>query len=91
MEGKKIEYVRVEWMDAHSSLDSITISELLKAKPFLTESVGILIHEDKEKIILSFMNFGFNIKDEPLVKHYQVIPKGMVKKITKLKELKNEN
>ena len=81
-------FVRVEWIDAHSSMDSITVEELIKAKPFLTESVGCLMHEDKEKIILSFMNFGFNISDGPLIKHYQVIPKGMVRKITKLREVK---
>ena len=80
--------VKVEWIDAHSSMDSITIEELIKEEPFLTESVGRLMHQDKEKIILSFMNFGFNISESPLIKHYQVIPRGMVKKITKLKEVK---
>jgi len=78
--------VRVEWLDAHSCMDSITVEELIKEKPFLTESVGCLMHEDKEKIILSFMNFGFNINDSPLVKHYQVIPRGMIKRIVNLKE-----
>ncbi len=85
---KKYPKVEVEWVDAHSSLDATTISELIKQKPFLTQSVGYLMLEDKEKIILSFMNFGFNINEECLIKHYQVIPKGMVKKITKLKEVK---
>ena len=83
------DFVRVEWMDAHSSMDAITIEELIKEKPFLTESVGCLMYEDKEKIILSFMNFGFNINESPLIKHYQVIPKGMIKRIIKLKEIKN--
>jgi len=81
------DFVRVVWVDAHSSMDSITVEELIKETPFLTESVGCLMHEDKEKIILSFMNFGFNINESPLIKHYQVIPKGMVKTITKLKEI----
>ena len=80
--------VEVEWLDAHSSLDGITLSELEKERPFLTTSCGYLIKEDKDKIILGFMLFGFNINDEPLIKHYQVIPKGMIRKITKLKELK---
>ena len=77
--------VEVEWMDAQSSLDPMTISELKEQKPALTKSVGYLMLEDKEKIVLSFMNFGFNINEEPLMKHYQIIPKGMVKKIKRLK------
>ncbi|KKN27751.1 hypothetical protein LCGC14_0861010 [marine sediment metagenome] len=89
MEKEELIPVEVEWIDAHSSLDGMTISELEKATPFLTKSCGYLIKEDKEKIVLGFMCFGVNINDEPLLKHYQVIPKGMVKKITKLKEYKN--
>ncbi len=82
--------VEVEWIDAHSSMDALTLSELEKAEPFLTKSCGYLIKEDKDKIVLGFMCFGFNINDEPLLKHYQVIPKGMVRKITKLKEVEND-
>ena len=88
-----MKFVRVEWIDAHSSMDSITVEELIKEEPFLTESVGCLMHEDKEKIILSFMNFGFNINESPLIKHYQVIPKGIIKEIIPLadtKKLKKE-
>ena len=82
--------VEVEWIDAHSSLDAITIPELEKAEPFLTKSCGYLIKEDEDKIILGFMCFGVNINDEPLLKHYQVIPRGMVKKIIKLKKVDGE-
>lgn len=78
--------VEIEWMDASSSLDPITVSELKKEKPFLTQSCGYLMLEDKEMIVLSFMNFGFNINDEPLMKHYQVIPKKMVKKIKVIRD-----
>ena len=78
--------VEVEWMDAHSSLDCATITDLKKEKPILTQSCGYLMLEDKEKIVLSFMNFGFNIEDESLMKHYQVIPIKMVKKIKVIRE-----
>ncbi len=81
MNNKKFKKVEVIWMDAHSSLDPMTISELIKEEPYLTTSCGYLIHEDKEKIILAFMIFGFNINGEPLLKHYQIIPRGMVKEI----------
>lgn len=80
--------VEVEWMDAHSSLDAMTLPDLEKASPFLTKSCGYLIKEDKDKIVLAFMLFGVNINEEPLLKHFQVIPKGMVRKITKLEEKK---
>jgi len=80
--------VEVEWIDAHSSLNPMTINELEEQEPILTKSCGYLIKEDKEKIVLGFMCFGVNINDEILLKHYQVIPKGMVKKIIKLEEIK---
>lgn len=78
--------VEVEWLDAQSSLDCMTVSELKKQKLFLTQSCGYLMVEDEEKIVLSFMNFGFNIDDEPLMKHYQIIPRGMIKKIKTIRE-----
>ena len=82
--------VEVIWIDAHSSMDAMTISDLEKQKPFETKSCGYLIKEDEEKIVLGFMLFGFNVNDEPLLKHYQVIPKGMVKKIEVIRN-KNAN
>ena len=81
---KRLTHVEVEWIDAHSSLDAQTLPELEKATPFLTKSCGYLIKEDKDKVVLGFMLFGVNINDEVLLKHYQVIPKAMIKKITKL-------
>jgi len=77
--------VEVEWIDAHSSLDCITIKELEESETPLVKSCGYLIKEDKEKVVLGFMCFGVNINDELLLKHFQVIPKGMIKKIIKLK------
>ena len=73
--------VEVTWIDAQSSMDVITISDLEKQGLFITKSCGYLVKEDEDKIILGFMLFGFNANDEPLLKHYQIIPKGMVKKI----------
>lgn len=82
----KLKKVEVEWIDAQSSLDSMTISDLEKQELYRTKSCGYLIKKDKEKIVLAFMIFGFNVADEPLLKHYQVIPTGMVKKITDVKK-----
>jgi len=73
--------VEVEWLDAQSGFHSpITIEELESEKPAHTKSIGYLVKEDKEKVILGFMLFG----DEGMFKHWQLIPQGMIKKITKL-------
>lgn len=73
--------VEVEWIDAQSSLDVMPISELEKHPLAITQSCGYLIKEDKEKVVLAFMLFGINKEGEELMKHYQVIPKAMIKKI----------
>ena len=71
--------VEVEWIDAQSSLDIYSVEELKglgEEDLHITKSAGYLIHEDKEKVVLAFMLFG-----NDLVKHHQVIPRGMIKKI----------
>ncbi|HUS49042.1 MAG TPA: hypothetical protein VMZ91_02700 [Candidatus Paceibacterota bacterium] len=78
MEIKKYKIVEVEWFDAQSGFSSpLTIEELEREKPLHTFSVGYLLKEDKEHIILGFMMFG----DEGMFKHWQLIPRGMIKKI----------
>ena len=84
MEKHKI--VEVEWFDAQSGFSApLTIEELEKEGMLHTFSTGYLIKEDKEKIILGFMLFG------DFVKHWQVIPKGMIKKINIIKSTTNKN
>jgi len=74
---KKMEYkvIEVKWFDAqtHSGYAE-DIGDLEEWKPIITHSIGYLIYEDKEKIILGFMLFG-----EDTVKHCQMIPKKMIK------------
>lgn len=72
--------VEVEWFDAQSSLDSWSIEELAEAKPAHSFSVGYLIHDFKDRVILGFMDFG-----NGLIKHHQCIPKGMIKNIKVLR------
>ncbi len=75
--------VEVEWMDAQSGFSSpLTIEQLEEEEPYHTFSVGYLIMEDKEKVILGFMLFG-----EDMIKHWQLIPKGMIIKIRKLNKI----
>ena len=81
----KFEFVRVDWFDAQSGFSSpLDLHELEEVPPVETTSVGCLIKEDKEKIVLGFMMFG----KEGYFKHWQMIPRGMIKKITRLKEFK---
>ena len=76
----KLKFVEVEWEDAQHSTDVISLSELKVIETVKTKSCGYLVKEDKERVILGFMLFDFDHED-PLIKHYQAIPKGMVKKI----------
>lgn len=74
----KYKKVEVEWLDAQSGFGlAQPIEELIDTELTTTYSIGYLLHEDDEKIILGFMLFGEN-----MVKHDQTIPKGMIKKIT---------
>ena len=85
MKIEDFKLVRVDWFDAQSGFGSpMDLDELLSVKPIETTSVGCLVHEDKERIVLGFMMFG----NEGYFKHWQMIPQGMIKRIIKLKEIK---
>ena len=68
--------VEVEWFDAQSSMESLTIEELKDLKPLTTLSIGYLLIEEKDYIILGYMDFG-----NGLIKYHTCIPRGMIKKI----------
>ena len=81
----KHKIVEVEWLDAQTHSSHIQeIGELEDWKPFITKSAGYLLYEDKEKIILGFMLFE-DERDINKVKHLQMIPRGMIKKIKVVK------
>lgn len=83
MKDKKIKYeiVEIEWFDAQSGFGIAgNIEELVEyTKPIHSHSSGYLLFECKEYLILGFFLFG-----EDSVKHWQMIPTGMIKKITRL-------
>lgn len=72
--------VEVIWFDAQSSMDTFTLDELInELEPIKTKSIGYLLYECKEYILLGFMKFG-----DELIKHHQCIPRGMIKEIKEL-------
>jgi len=73
--------VEVEWFDAQSGFGNAQyVEELTQERPLHSFSVGYLLYECKEHIVLGFMLFG-----EDMVKHNQLIPKGMIKKMRQMK------
>lgn len=72
--------IEVEWTDAIAYSTKIIIKDLVKENLPITKSCGFLIHEDQEKIILASMMY------EDILDQYQIIPKGMVKKIRVIRE-----
>ena len=84
---KLMKKVEVEWMDAQSSMEQVFLDELsnIKFNMTITKSCGYLIHEDNEKVVLGFMLFG-----EESIKHWQMIPKSMIKNIRELKPFISE-
>ena len=75
---REYKIVEVEWLDAQSGFGNAQyVNDLIEHdEPVHTSSVGYLLYECKEYIILGFMLFG-----EDMVKHNQLIPKGMIKKM----------
>jgi len=76
----KYDRVEVWWLDAQHGNSYIELEDLKELRPLLTRSMGYLIYEKKEYIILGFMLF-----DNDGIKHWQLIPKGMIVKKKYLK------
>ena len=78
----KYKIVEIEWIDAQSGFGQAEeIKDLIEnITPLYTFSTGYLLYENKELVLLGFMLFG-----NEMVKHYQIIPKGMIKKRRVLK------
>ncbi len=80
----KRKIVEVKWFDAQTSTYAMTGKEIKEElEPLESLSVGYLIEDDKNKkyIVLGFLDFG-----EDLIKHHQVIPRGIIKKINVIRD-----
>ena len=75
--------VLVQWDDAGLERHSMTKEEVKELTPMNRTNIGVLLHQDKEKIILvsgTVGDKGMTIYDQPLV-----IPTGIVKQMWRLK------
>lgn len=73
--------VEIEWFDAQSTLESFTVEELKQLKPLKTLTVGYLLLEEKDRVVVGFCDFG-----NGLIKHHQCIPKGMIENIKVIRD-----
>ena len=78
----KYPIVEVDWFDAQSSMSTFMLEEIKQELiPLESKSCGYLLHKDKDRVVLGFLCFG-----NDLIKHHQVIPTGMIKKITYIRK-----
>ena len=82
MEKPKYKIVEIEWFDAQSGFGQAeeVAYMITNMKTVHSYSIGYLLNQDKESILLGFMLFG-----NDMVKHNQLIPKGMIKNMRYLK------
>lgn len=86
-----IDLIKVNWIDAHSIIDTITLKEARQEKLIDVVSVGYLIDEDDDIIkICSFIfpDAEHDIQDptgQTGFRNVQIIPKKMIKSILSLK------
>ena len=72
--------IEVEWVDAQTLEGFIPFDEVMSTKLITANTCGYFIGQDKEKIVISFMNFG-----EYDTKYFQIIPRVLIKKIKVLR------
>ena len=71
----KYRRIEVWWLDAQHGTTIIYPEELKELRPLLTRNIGYLILEKEDYIVLGYMLF-----DNEGIKHWQLIPKGMIVK-----------
>ncbi len=77
---KSGDFIYCEWLDAFS-IDDWTPKESSKIKPCLIISVGICIENNPSELVLALNHDTINDN----YSCFMVIPKGMIKKLRKLK------
>lgn len=90
-ENDYINLIKVNWIDAHSIIDTITLKEARQEKLVDVVSIGYLIDEDDDCI--KICSFIFLSKDSDIqdpkgdtgFRNVQIIPKSQIKSILILK------
>lgn len=81
----KYPIVEITWFDAQSSMENWFIEEIKEnLEPLKSKSVGYLLNETDTYIVLGFLLFS-----NEMVKHHQVIPKGMIVERKVIRNLDN--
>ena len=86
--------VLVSWVDIMTYGDRVPLSVAKEAKLAKCFNMGVLLHEDDEKIIVGPTGSCIPGVPELTVQDYTVIPKGCIKyiktwKVNEIKNLKN--
>jgi hypothetical protein len=77
VKAKKNKVIEVKWEDAWIDTDDILISDAKKLKPIVRSTVGWLVADNDNELILSTDIFHNN-KDNEYVNAIMVVPKGMI-------------
>lgn len=67
--------VEVVWDDAHCSTEDITIKQARKVKPVRTNTIGYLVAENEEGLVLATDRYP---KQPKFAKVHNFVPWGMV-------------
>ena len=81
-----MDLVKVKWLDAAFENAGQHAEQALAIKPIPRYNVGMLLHEDSEKVLLVFGVVDHGTPAEIVYDGVLVIPRGMVTEITRLKE-----
>ena len=59
--------VEIEWLDAHVSTSSTTIQKAEKIKPVVTRTVGYLVSENEEGIVMATDRYPKHPKEAKII------------------------
>lgn len=84
----KFRKVEIKWLDAQTGFgESLPISRFKEGfEPFYNYSMGYLVENNKDYIIVGFLIMNVDSGEyEPTIKHWHLIPRGMIKKMRYIK------
>ena len=89
---KSYKLVEVKWLDAQTGFSqAMPLSEFKKDfEPYYNYTFGYLLEDNKDHIIIGFLIMNVDeikdeVNEETMVKHWQLIPKGMVRNVREVK------